>query len=52
MRLERIRVSATALGVAVTAYEAALKYARERKAFGKTIGEFENIMFKLVDIAA
>ena len=45
----RIGIAALAVGLAQGAYEAALKYAQERRAFGKTIGSFQAIQWKLVD---
>jgi alkylation response protein AidB-like acyl-CoA dehydrogenase len=47
----RIGIAALSVGLAQGAYEAALAYARERKAFGKTIGSFQAIQFKLADAA-
>jgi hypothetical protein len=47
----RIGIAALAVGLAQGAYEAALRYARERKAFGKTIGSFQAIQWKLADAA-
>ena len=47
----RIGIAALAVGLAQGAYEAALSYARERKAFGKTIGSFQAIQWKLADAA-
>src|SRR4029078_6028244 len=47
----RIGFAALAVGLAQGAYEAALQYARERKAFGKTIGSFQAIQWKLADNA-
>jgi len=47
----RISIAALALGMAQGAYEAAIKYAKERKQFGKAIGEFQAIQFKLADMA-
>jgi alkylation response protein AidB-like acyl-CoA dehydrogenase len=46
----RISIAALALGMAQGAAGAATKYAQERKQFGKTIGEFEAIQFKLADM--
>ncbi|MCT4622350.1 MAG: acyl-CoA dehydrogenase family protein, partial [Schleiferiaceae bacterium] len=40
-----------ALGIASGAYELALKYSKERKAFGKPICEHQAIAFKLADMA-
>ncbi len=47
----RIGIAALAVGLAQGAYEAALRYARERKAFGKPIGSFQAIQWKLADNA-
>ncbi len=47
----RISIAALALGMAQGAYEAAVKYAKQRKQFGKTISEFQAIQFKLADMA-
>ena len=47
----RIGIAAQALGIAAGAYEFALKYSKERKAFGKTISEHQAIAFKLADMA-
>ena len=47
----RISIAALALGMAQGAYEAAVSYAKQRKQFGKTIGEFQAIQFKLADMA-
>ncbi len=47
----RIGIAAQALGIASGAYELALNYARERKAFGKTIADLQAIQFKLADMA-
>ncbi|MDO9273947.1 MAG: acyl-CoA dehydrogenase [Lutibacter sp.] len=47
----RIGIAAQALGIASGAYELALKYAKERKAFGKEIGQHQAIAFKLADMA-
>jgi alkylation response protein AidB-like acyl-CoA dehydrogenase len=47
----RIGIAALAVGLAQGAYEAALHYARERRAFGKTIGSFQAIQWKLADNA-
>ncbi|MBI1850483.1 MAG: acyl-CoA dehydrogenase [Planctomycetes bacterium] len=46
----RITIGALALGLAVGAYERALKYAKERKQFGKPIAEHQAIAFKLADM--
>lgn len=46
----RIGIAAQALGIAAGAYELALQYARERKAFGKPISELQAIQFKLAEM--
>jgi len=47
----RIGIAAQALGIASGAYELALKYSKERKTFGKEIGQHQAIAFKLADMA-
>jgi len=47
----RISVGALSVGTAEGAYEAALKYSTERKAFGKPIHRFQSVGFKLADMA-
>jgi alkylation response protein AidB-like acyl-CoA dehydrogenase len=47
----RIGIAAQALGIASGAYERALKYSKERKAFGTEICHHEAISFKLADMA-
>src|ERR1700730_10493359 len=47
----RIGIAALAVGLAQGAYEAALHYAKERKAFGTTISGFQAIQWKLADSA-
>lgn len=47
----RISIGALALGIAKGAYEAAVKYAKERVQFGKPIAQFQGIGFKLADMA-
>lgn len=47
----RIGIAALAVGLAQGAYEAARKYALERKAFGKAIASFQAIQWKLADAA-
>lgn len=47
----RISIAALSLGIARGAYEAAVKYAKERQQFGKPISEFQAIAFKLADMA-
>ncbi len=46
----RIGIAAQALGIAEAAYEAAVKYARERQAFGGPIGQFQMIQQKIADM--
>jgi alkylation response protein AidB-like acyl-CoA dehydrogenase len=47
----RIGIASQALGIASGAYELALNYSRERKAFGKEIMQHQAIQFKLADMA-
>jgi hypothetical protein len=47
----RISIAALGLGMAQGAYESAVRYAKQRKQFGKTISEFQAIQFKLADMA-
>ena len=47
----RIGIASQALGIAAGAYELALKYAKERKAFGKELSQHQAIQFKLADMA-
>ena len=47
----RIGIAAQALGIAAGAYELALAYSKERKAFGKEISQHQAIAFKLADMA-
>ncbi|MCK6638594.1 MAG: acyl-CoA dehydrogenase family protein [Bacteroidia bacterium] len=47
----RISIAAVSLGIARGAYEAALKYSKERHQFGKSISAFQAIAFKLADMA-
>ena len=47
----RIGIASQALGIASGAYELALQYSKERKAFGKSISEHQAISFKLADMA-
>ena len=46
----RVGIAAQSLGIARAAYEAALEYSRERKAFGASIGTFQSIQNKLADM--
>jgi len=47
----RISIAALSLGMAQGAYEAALKYSRQRKQFGRAISDFQAIQWKLADMA-
>ncbi len=47
----RISIAALSCGVARGAYEASVKYAKEREQFGKPISQFQAIAFKLADMA-
>ncbi len=47
----RISIAALSLGIAKGAYEASVKYAKEREQFGKPISRFQAISFKLADMA-
>jgi alkylation response protein AidB-like acyl-CoA dehydrogenase len=47
----RISIAALALGIGRGALEAALKYVKERRQFGKAIAEFQGIQWKLADMA-
>jgi alkylation response protein AidB-like acyl-CoA dehydrogenase len=47
----RISIGALSLGIAKGAYEAALKYSKERYQFGQPISSFQGISFKLADMA-
>ena len=46
----RIGIASQALGIAEAAYEASVEYAKERESFGKKIGQFQGISFKLADM--
>jgi alkylation response protein AidB-like acyl-CoA dehydrogenase len=46
----RISIAAMALGIAEGAYEASVKYAKQRVQFTKTLSEFQAIQFKLADM--
>jgi hypothetical protein len=47
----RISIAALSLGIAKGAYEASVKYAKERQQFGRPIADFQGISFKLADMA-
>ncbi len=52
LTIDRVFTAALAIGTGRAAYEAALKYAKEREQFGQTIGKFQAVQFKLVDMLA
>lgn len=47
----RVGIAALSVGIAQGAFEASVKYARERSQFGKALGEFQGIQWKLADMA-
>src|SRR5689334_13586739 len=47
----RVSIAALAVGIAQGAFEAAVKYSKERQQFGRSIAEFQAIQFKLADMA-
>jgi alkylation response protein AidB-like acyl-CoA dehydrogenase len=47
----RISIAALSVGIAQGAYDAAVRYAKERQQFGRPIAEFQGIQFKLADMA-
>jgi alkylation response protein AidB-like acyl-CoA dehydrogenase len=47
----RIGIAAQALGIAQASLDASIKYAKERKAFGRPIAELQAIQFKVADMA-
>jgi alkylation response protein AidB-like acyl-CoA dehydrogenase len=47
----RISIAALSIAIAKGAYEASVKYAKEREQFGKPISDFQGISFKLADMA-
>ena len=47
----RLNIAARSVGIAQAAYEAALNYSKERKAFGQPISEFQAIQLKIAEIA-
>lgn len=50
LTVDRIFTAALALGGGRAAYDAALRYAKEREQFGRPIGKFQAVQFKLVDM--
>ena len=51
LEVGRINVAARAVGVAQAAYDAALRYSKQREAFGQPISEFQAVQLKLADMA-
>lgn len=51
LEVGRINVAARGLGIARAAFEAAIRYAQQREAFGQKIAEFQAIQLKLADMA-
>jgi alkylation response protein AidB-like acyl-CoA dehydrogenase len=51
LNLNRPTVAAAAIGIGQGALEAAIAYAKERKAFGKTIGSFQGLQWMIADMA-
>jgi alkylation response protein AidB-like acyl-CoA dehydrogenase len=47
----RLNIAARSVGIAARAYEEAVKYAKSRMAFGKSISEFQAIQLKIADMA-
>jgi hypothetical protein len=47
----RVGIAALSVGIARGAFEASVKYAKERRQFGKPIADFQGIQFKLADMA-
>jgi butyryl-CoA dehydrogenase len=52
LTVDRVFTAALAVGNAQAAYDAALRYAKERVQFGQPIGNFQAVQFKLVDMLA
>jgi alkylation response protein AidB-like acyl-CoA dehydrogenase len=52
LTIDRIFTAALALGTGQAAYDAALRYAQERRQFGQQIAKFQAVQFKLVDMLA
>ena len=48
----RIGIASQAVGIAIAARDAAVKYAKERKQFGRLIAEFQAIQFKIAEMSA
>lgn len=52
LAIDRVMTAALALGLAKAAYQAAFQYALEREQFGRPIGKFQAVQFRLVDMLA
>ncbi|MDR3556582.1 MAG: acyl-CoA dehydrogenase family protein [Syntrophobacteraceae bacterium] len=52
LAIDRVMTAALALGVSRAAYQAALRYSKEREQFGRPIGKFQAVEFRLVDMLA
>ncbi len=52
LAIDRVMTAALSLGVSRAAYQAALRYSREREQFGRPIGKFQAVEFRLVDMLA
>jgi alkylation response protein AidB-like acyl-CoA dehydrogenase len=50
LNASRIGIAAQCVGIAQAAYDAALDYARQRKAFGQRLSEFQGLQWMLVDM--
>jgi alkylation response protein AidB-like acyl-CoA dehydrogenase len=51
LEIGRLNVAARSIGIAQAALEAAVRYSRERRAFGQPIGDFQAVQLKLADMA-
>ncbi|WP_037183380.1 acyl-CoA dehydrogenase family protein [Rhodococcoides fascians] len=51
LEIGRLNIAGRSVGIAQAAYDAALKYAKERTAFGQSIADFQAIQLKIADIA-
>lgn len=51
LEIGRLNVAARSVGIAQAAFEAALRYSRQREAFGKPIGDFQAIQLKIANMA-
>lgn len=51
LEIGRLNIAGRSVGIAQASYDAALKYAKEREAFGRPIADFQAIQLKLADIA-